>query len=65
MMAGSAPDLAMRDGVIFSEKSVVDERVIDSPPSESEQIIVNDWDGEEAAVKRKWVLTESNHPSLR
>ena len=45
MMAG--------DGDIFSEKHVVDEKVIDSPPSESDQSIVNDWDGEEAAVKRK------------
>lgn len=53
MMAGSTPDLTMRDGDIFSEKRIADEKVTDSPPSESEQSIVNDWDGEEAAVKRK------------
>lgn len=53
MMAGPTPDLTTPDGDIFSEKHVVDEKVIDSPPSESDQSIVNDWDGEEAAVKRK------------
>lgn len=52
-MAGPPPDLATSDGDIFSEKHVVDEKVIDSPDSESDQNIVNDWDGEEAAVKRK------------
>ncbi|KAJ5308543.1 hypothetical protein N7476_009199 [Penicillium atrosanguineum] len=36
---------------IFVEKNAL-EKVVDSPPSESEGI-VKDWDGEEAAVKRK------------
>lgn len=35
----------------FVEKKALQE-VIDSPPSESEGI-VKDWDGEEAAVRRK------------
>lgn len=51
-MAGPALDPTTPDGDIFSEKHV-DEKVIDSPDSESDQSIVNDWDGEEAAVKRK------------
>ena len=37
---------------IFPEKHAVDEKVVDSPPSETEGI-VKDWDGEEATVKRK------------
>jgi hypothetical protein len=36
---------------MFVEKTAL-EKVVDSPPSESEGI-VKDWDGEEAAVKRK------------
>lgn len=38
--------------VVF-EKHVVDAKVLDSPPSEVDQGIVKDWDGEEASVKRK------------
>lgn len=45
-------DLPDRD---FLEKNVVDEKVVSSPPSEVEQGIINDWDGEEAAVRRKYV----------
>lgn len=37
---------------VFPEKHVVDEKVIDSPPSETEGIVKN-WDGEESTVKRK------------
>ena len=44
-------DLPDRD---FFEKNV-DEKVVSSPPSEVEQGIINDWDGEEAAVRRKYV----------
>jgi hypothetical protein len=39
------------DSDIFVEKNGV-ENIVDSPPSEVEGI-VRDWDGEEAAVKRK------------
>lgn len=37
---------------IVPEKHAVEEKVVDSPPSELEGI-VKDWDGEEATVKRK------------
>jgi hypothetical protein len=55
-MAGSTLDPRISDGDILSEKHVMEENVINSPPSESDQSIVQDWDGsEEASVKRKWV----------
>lgn len=40
---------------ILPEKNGVDEQVVDSPPSELDQGIVKDWDGEESAVRRKYV----------
>ncbi|KAJ5440229.1 uncharacterized protein N7458_011227 [Penicillium daleae] len=52
-MAGSTLDDRISDGDIVSEKHVVEEKFLDSPPSEVDQGIVKDWDGEEAAVKRK------------
>jgi hypothetical protein len=54
-MAGSTLDDRISDGDIVSEKHVVEEKVVDSPPSEVDQGIVKDWDGEEAAVMRKSV----------
>ncbi|KAJ5584754.1 uncharacterized protein N7459_004554 [Penicillium hispanicum] len=38
---------------VFAEKNGVDERVVDSPPSEVDQGITKDWEGEESAVRRK------------
>lgn len=54
-MAGSTLDPRISDGDIVSEKHIVEENVLDSPPSELDQPgIVQDWDGsEEASVKRK------------
>lgn len=52
-MVGTTPGRTISDGDILSEKHIVDEEVIDSPPSEADQGIVKDWDSEEAAVKRK------------
>lgn len=40
---------------VFAEKNGVDERVVDSPPSEVDQGIIKDWDDEESAVRRKYV----------
>ncbi|CEJ56776.1 Putative Permease of the major facilitator superfamily [Penicillium brasilianum] len=52
-MTASTPDRRISDMDIVSEKHVVDAKVLDSPPSEVDQGIVKDWDGEEASVKRK------------
>ncbi|GLI81670.1 hypothetical protein PoHVEF18_010057 [Penicillium ochrochloron] len=54
-MAGSTQDPRIFDGDILSEKHIVEENVIHSPPSELDQPgIVQDWNsGEETSVKRK------------
>lgn len=52
-MSLSTLDRRISDEDIVSEKHVVEEKVLDSPPSEIDQVIVKDWDGEEASVKRK------------
>jgi hypothetical protein len=52
-MTGSTPDRRISDVDIVSEKHVVEAKVLDSPPSDIDQGIVKDWDGEEASVKRK------------
>lgn len=47
----------MSDQRSFTEHQIdekgLNEEIIDSPPSELDQGIVKDWDGEEAAVTRK------------
>lgn len=45
----------MADQGIFDEKNKIGEQVIDSSPSELDQGIVKDWDGEEPAVRRKYI----------
>jgi nitrate reductase alpha subunit len=54
-MAGSTQDPRIFDGVFLSEKHIVEENVIHSPPSELDQPgIVQDWNsGEETSVRRK------------
>jgi hypothetical protein len=46
----------MSDRTSFDEKHI-NEKVIDSPPSEIDHGIVKDWDEEESAVRRKFVST--------
>lgn len=43
----------------FNEKHKTSEQVIDSPPSDPDHGIVKDWDGEESAVRRKYVKSSS------
>lgn len=38
------------------EKNGVEEKIIDAPPSEVEHGIIKDWDKEESAVRRKYVV---------
>ena len=52
-MAGSSLDQKESDHDIFVEKNLVAERVTDLPSSDVDHEIVKDWDGEEAAVRRK------------
>ena len=54
-MAGFTLDGTIPDGYTVSEKHSVEEKVFDSPSSEVDPSIVKDWDGEEAAVRRKSV----------
>lgn len=49
----------MRNQDSFDEKYKIGEQVIDSPPSEPDHGIVKDWDGEESAVRRKYVQPSS------
>lgn len=43
----------------FNGKHKISEEVIDTPPSEPDHGIVKDWDGEESAVRRKYVKSSS------
>ncbi|KAJ5640925.1 hypothetical protein N7528_000550 [Penicillium herquei] len=43
----------MSDQDTFPEKMEVNEKIIDSPPSEIEHGIIKDWDHEEAVIRRK------------
>ncbi|KAJ6028790.1 hypothetical protein N7540_004366 [Penicillium herquei] len=43
----------MSDQDTIPEKIVVNEKIIDSPPSEIEHGIIKDWDNEEASIRRK------------
>ena len=49
----------MVDQGSFGEKHTIAEQVIDSPPCEPDHGIVKDWDGEESAVRRKYVQSSS------
>ena len=42
----------------LAEKHVVQKKVVDSPASETDLGIIKDWDGEESAVRRKYVHYE-------
>lgn len=45
----------MSDRTSFEEKNI-NEKVIESPPTDLDHGIVKDWDEEESAVTRKFVL---------
>lgn len=55
----------MMDQDFLPEKSGVEEKVIDAPPSEVEHGIIKDWDKEESAVRRKYVALNLWHLESR
>ena len=46
----------MVDQDSLKEKHGIEEKVIDAPPSEVDHGIIKDWDKEESAVRRKYVV---------